>query len=85
MQNSCIDHWNVVICILRYPKKALGQVLLYADKGTTQNLWVLCRRLAGFPMDRRSTIGCCVLLGRNIISWKNKKQNVVIHVYLIFP
>ena len=37
MQNPCIDHWNVVICILWYLKKALGQgLLLYEDERNNQ-------------------------------------------------
>jgi len=31
MQAPCIDHWNVVIHILRYLQKARGQGLLYED------------------------------------------------------
>jgi len=29
-------------------------------------------------MDRRSTTGYCVLIERNIIFWKSKKQNEVV-------
>lgn len=36
MQKLCIDHWNVVIRILKYLKKDPGQELLYEDKGNTQ-------------------------------------------------
>ncbi|KAA3480514.1 gag-pol polyprotein [Gossypium australe] len=32
---------------------------------------------AGSEMDIRSTTDCCVFGGRNLISWKNKKQSVV--------
>ena len=39
MQNPCVDHWNVVIRILRYLKKTLGQGLLYKeDKGVPKFL-----------------------------------------------
>jgi len=58
MQNPCIDHWNVVIRILRYLKKASGQDLFYEDKGNTSGYcdvdW------AGSPIYRRSTTGYCV-------------------------
>ena len=33
MQNPHVDHYNVVIRILRYIKRAPGQGLLYEDKG----------------------------------------------------
>ncbi|KAJ3668952.1 hypothetical protein LUZ60_010902 [Juncus effusus] len=32
---------------------------------------------AGSPSDRRSTTGYCTFVGGNLVSWKNKKQNVV--------
>ena len=32
---------------------------------------------AGFPLDRRSTIGYCTFLRGNLVSWRSKKQNVV--------
>jgi len=36
MQAPHVGHWNVVIRILKYIKKAPGQELLYEDKGNTQ-------------------------------------------------
>ena len=36
MHNPHVDHWNVVMHILRYIKRAPGQGLLYEDKGNTQ-------------------------------------------------
>ena len=31
----------------------------------------------GSPIDRHSTIGYCILVGGNLISQKNKKQDVI--------
>jgi len=77
MQNPHLDHWNVVMRILRYVKRALGQGLLYEDKGNTQQSGYCGADWAGCPMDKRSTSGYCVFIGGNIISWKSKKQTVV--------
>jgi len=73
MQNPHLDHWNVVMCILRYVKRAPEQGLLYEDKGNTQLLGYCDADWADCPMDRRSTSGYCVFIGGNLISWKSKK------------
>jgi len=77
MQAPHVDHWKVVIHILRYIKKAPGQGLLYEDKGNTQISGYCDVDWAGGPIDKRSTTGYCVFIGGNIISWKSKKQNIV--------
>jgi len=41
IQNPCIDRWNVVICIPKFPKRAPGQGLLCEDKVNIPNLWIL--------------------------------------------
>ena len=33
---------------------------------------------AGSTIDRRSTSSCCTFLGRNLITWRSKKPNVVV-------
>ncbi|XP_040868949.1 uncharacterized protein [Glycine max] len=77
MQNPRVDHWNAVMRILRYIKRALGQGLLYEDKGNTQVSGYCDADWAGCPMDRRSTSEYCVSIGGNAISWKSKKHTVV--------
>jgi len=70
-------HWNSIIRILRYLKKAPGQGLLYEDRGSFHVSRYCDADWVGSSMDRRSTTGYCVFLGGNIISWESKKHSVV--------
>ncbi|XP_047251581.1 uncharacterized mitochondrial protein AtMg00240-like [Capsicum annuum] len=62
LQAPCKDHWDVVIRILRYIKKAPGQGLLYEDKGHTDIVGYSDADWAGSPSDKRSTSGYCVMI-----------------------
>ena len=44
----------------------------------TPRLLDIVMQTGGSPADKRSTLGCCVFIGGNLISWKNKKQDVVV-------
>jgi len=55
MKNPCIDHWNIIIHILRYLKKAPRQGLLYEDKENTQTFGYCNADWVQSPMDRHST------------------------------
>ena len=77
LQAPCSDHWDAVVLILRYLKGAPGQGLLYEDKGHQQIVGYSDVDWAGSPSDRRSTLGYCIMIGGNLISWKSKKQDVV--------
>jgi len=68
IQNPHVDHWNVVMHILRYVKRAPGQGLLYEDKGNTQVSGYCDADWASCPMDRRSTSEYCVFIGGKVIS-----------------
>ncbi|RDY03999.1 Actin-related protein 8, partial [Mucuna pruriens] len=78
-ERPCIDHWAPVLRILRYIKKTPGQGLLYEDKGDTHISCYCNADWVGSPIDRRSTIGFCIFIERNVVSWKSKKQNTVAH------
>ncbi|WVZ05061.1 hypothetical protein V8G54_018407 [Vigna mungo] len=58
---------------LSYP---VGIGLLYKNKGSTRVEGYCDANWTGCPIDRRSIIGYCVLLGGNLVSWKSKKQSV---------
>ena len=77
LQSPCDSHWDVVVHILRYIKGTPGQGVLYENKGHTQVVGYSDADWAGSPTNRRSTLGYCVFIGSNLISWKSKKQDVV--------
>ena len=51
--------------------------MLYENRGHTQIVSYNDADCAGSPTDRRSTLGYCVFIGGNLISWKSKKQDIV--------
>ncbi|RVX19573.1 Retrovirus-related Pol polyprotein from transposon RE1 [Vitis vinifera] len=78
LQSPCDSHWDVVIRILRYIKSTLGQGVLYENRGHTQVVGYTDADWVGSPTDRCSISGYCVFIGGNLISWKSKKQDVVV-------
>ena len=77
LQSPCDSHWDVVVRILHYVKETPDQGVLYENKGNIQIVGFSNADWAGSPTDRHSTLGYCVFIGGNLISWKSKKQDVV--------
>jgi histone deacetylase 1/2 len=77
MNSPCDAHLQAVKRILRYLKGTLGFGLcFYANSSPTLSCFVDVD-WAGCPDTRRSTMGHCVFLGSNLISWSAKKQVTV--------
>jgi len=77
LNSPCIDHWNAVICILKYIKGSPGKDLLYGHNNHSKVVCYSDVDWAESSSDRRFTSGYCVLIGDKLISWKRKKQHVV--------
>jgi hypothetical protein len=68
--------------------KALKRILRYLKHTPSTGLWYLkganptlvgfsSSDFAGSLVDRKSTSGACHFLGRSLVSWSSKKQNLV--------
>ncbi|GAB2270388.1 N-alpha-acetyltransferase 16, NatA auxiliary subunit [Dionaea muscipula] len=77
MSDPHTPHWEAALHILKYIKGHPSRGLLYSDHGHCHIDGFSDVDWAGFPFDRRSTSGCCVFVGENLVSWKSKKQSVV--------
>ena len=78
LQSPCDGHWDAAIRILHYVKGTPGQGVLYENKGYAQIVGYSDADWAGSPTDRRSTLGYCLFIGGNLISWKCKKQDLIV-------
>lgn len=77
LNSPCDSHWNAVVRILKYIKRAPGNGLVFTNRGHTNIVGYSDANWAGDASDRRSTSGYCIFVGGNLISWKSKKQTVV--------
>ncbi|XP_042946560.1 uncharacterized protein LOC122279793 isoform X3 [Carya illinoinensis] len=77
LQTPRISHWDAVVHILRYLKRAPGLGILYRPNGHLRVEAFSDADWAGSPSDRRSTTGYCTFVGGNLVTWKSKKQTVV--------
>ncbi|KAK2993896.1 hypothetical protein RJ640_012770 [Escallonia rubra] len=78
MHNPGEQHMNAVLYILRYPKSAPGQGILFTKNEDHQSVDVYTDAdWAGAVDDRRSTSGYFTFVGGNLVTWRSKNQNVV--------
>jgi hypothetical protein len=71
-------HMNAVYQILRFLKSAPGKGLFFRKNGHLNIEGYCDSDWASFADDRKSTSGYCIFVGGNLISWKSKKQSVVV-------
>ncbi|KAI5350897.1 hypothetical protein L3X38_003788 [Prunus dulcis] len=70
-------HLQAVKRILRYLKGSPGRGILMKKNGNTNIIGYSDADWAGCTVDRKSTTGYCTFVGGNLVTWKNKKQNVI--------
>ena len=75
MKDPCLPNWEVVIWIVRYLRAHSGHGFLYKANG-----YLLAKAFvdANWTGYRKSTNGYCTFLGGNLITWKSKKQIVLV-------
>ena len=78
MSSPTVNHWAAVEYILCYLKEAPGRGILYKKHRHARIECLLDADWARSKEDRRSTSGYCVFVGGNLVSWKSKKQSVVL-------
>jgi len=77
MHKPQIDHWKSVKRILRYLAGTSTHGLLLTPSPNYSISSFSDSDSATDLDDRKSTTGYCIFVGRNLVSWSSKKQNVV--------
>ena len=73
MNSPRTSHWDAIMHILRYLKKALGRGILYKNHGHYRIEGFSDIDWLGCPTNRRSTFEYYAFVGGNLVSWKSKK------------
>jgi hypothetical protein len=66
-------HLDVIDRILRYLKRNLDKRIWMKNNNTN----AICGYSDTDSFHKKSTIGFCAFVGRNLVTWKSKKQNIV--------
>jgi hypothetical protein len=77
MQKPLLPHWQIVKRLLRYLKNTLHFGLQIYRSSSPMIQAFSDADWAGSCDDRRSTGSYCIFLGKNLISWRCKKQATV--------
>ncbi|XP_059635262.1 secreted RxLR effector protein 161-like [Cornus florida] len=75
--NPKMSHLQVTKRILRYVKGTISYGLRYIFSPTMSIAAFSDADWGGSLPDRKSTSGCCYILGSNVVSWVSKKQETV--------
>ena len=70
MSAPCKHHLADALRVLRFLKKALGQVFFFPKDSSLQLTTYCDSDWGSCPMTRHFTIGYVVFLGKSLISWK---------------
>ncbi|KAJ9551165.1 hypothetical protein OSB04_015210 [Centaurea solstitialis] len=77
MHDPHLLHFNVLKRILQYLKGTLSHGLHIKASAVDRLVAYSDADWAGCPNTHRSTLGFCVYLGDNLVSWSSKRQHVV--------
>ncbi|XP_059638936.1 uncharacterized mitochondrial protein AtMg00810-like [Cornus florida] len=73
-----VPHMEAVVCIIKYLKGAPRRGLLYRSSGHLRIEGYTDADWVDSPSDRWSTTGYCTFIGGNLVTWRSKKQSVVV-------
>ena len=78
MHNPQIQHMTTVTRILRYLKGISSKGLLFGKNDNLELLAYTDADWTRYRNDRMSTSGYFTIVGGNLVTWRNKKQKVVV-------
>ncbi|CAN6725556.1 unnamed protein product [Malus baccata var. baccata] len=79
MHSPTIDDLHIVKRILCYLKGSIRQGIIMCNNKSVAISGYTDAHSAGNVLDRKSTTGYCTFVGRNLVTWKSKKQQVIAH------
>jgi hypothetical protein len=77
MHSPRVCHFEALKRILRYVKETIHMSLHITPNRPSSLIAYTNADWAGCPDTRRSTLGFCVFLGDNLISWSSKRQSTI--------